>query len=49
MKYFLLKVQRTATKKGLRCCTFIPELGTECYRRFGGSAAGRCIQDYSIA
>jgi len=30
-------------------CTFIPELGTEGYRRFGGSAAGRCIQNYSIA
>jgi hypothetical protein len=29
-------------------CTFISELGTACYRRFGGAAAGRSIQDYSI-
>ena len=44
-----LKVQRTVTKKGLRCAAPLSQnLVLHAYRRFGGAAAGRSIQDYSI-
>ena len=41
MHYPGLKVQRTATRRVPVRCTFISELGTDCYRRFSDSAAGR--------